>query len=101
MMLFEWDDAKAESNHRKHGITFKAAEEVFYDPHALLEQDRVIDGEARWQAIGSVNGLLLLMVAHTIELGGEADEVIRIVSARKANRKERVRYEKARQKAFS
>jgi uncharacterized DUF497 family protein len=101
MMLFEWDDAKAESNRRKHGITFKVAEQVFADPDALLEEDRVVDGEVRWQAIGAVAGILLLMVAHTVEAYGEADELIRIISARRADGRERKRYEKARQETSS
>jgi uncharacterized DUF497 family protein len=100
-MLFEWDEHKSEINRRKHGITFKAAEEVFYDPNALLQQDRMVDGEARWQAIGLVGGLLLVLVAHTVEISGEMDETLRIISARKANRRERTRYEKARQETRS
>ena len=57
MTLFEWDEAKAKSNRRKHGIDFDDAIEVFYDPHALVEQDRVVDGELRWQTLGTVEGI--------------------------------------------
>jgi uncharacterized DUF497 family protein len=92
MTLFEWDEAKAESNRRKHSIDFEDAIEVFYDPRAVVEHDRVVDGELRWQAIGMVGGVVVLMVAHTVEERSQ-DEVIRIISARRADRKERKRYE--------
>jgi uncharacterized DUF497 family protein len=65
-----------------------------------LEQDREVEGETRWQAIVSVGGLLLLVVAHTVEYSG-SDETIRIISARKANRRERIHYEKARQETLA
>src|ERR1019366_4747954 len=91
MTLFEWDEAKAESNLRKHGISFDDAIEVFYDPYAVFEQDRIVDGEIRWEVVGMVGGTIVLQVAHTVtEL--DRDEVIRIISARPATRKERKRY---------
>jgi uncharacterized DUF497 family protein len=93
MTLFEWDEAKAESNLRKHGISFDDAIEVFYDPYAVIEQDCVVDGELRWLAIGRVARIAVLYVAHTIESEGH-DEVIRIISARRADRRERMRYGK-------
>jgi uncharacterized DUF497 family protein len=91
MTRFEWDDAKAESNRRKHGIDFDDAIEVFYDPHAMSEQDHVVDGELRWQTIGMVGDVIVLQVAHTVD-EQNLDEVIRIISARRASRKERRRY---------
>ncbi len=65
---------------------------VFDDPYHLSVQDRYENGEFRWQTIGLVQGLLVILVAHTVrfESGGE---IIRIISARKADRKERSRYE--------
>jgi uncharacterized DUF497 family protein len=89
---FEWDPAKAVSNLRKHGVSFETAARVFADPHALVEQDRTEDGEERWQTIGVVEGVVMLVVAHTVR---EEDkiEVIRIISARRANRREGRRYE--------
>jgi len=95
---FEWDAAKNLANRRKHGVDFETALRVFADPFALSEQDRVEEGEPRWQTIGLVEGRLLLLVAHTVredgddETGEEVD-VIRIISARKADRRERRRYE--------
>jgi len=49
---FEWDSNKAESNYIKHGIRFELAVEVFDDPFAKSEQDRVENGEERWRVLG-------------------------------------------------
>jgi uncharacterized DUF497 family protein len=71
---------------------------MFSDPVALVEQDRIEGGERRWQTLGIVGSMLLLLVAHT---GGirrnEVDETVGIISARRANRSERQRYEEKRQ----
>ena len=93
---FERDPDKAESNKRKHGVSFLVAVRVFADPFALTEHDRVENGEQRWQTLGIVDGLSLFLVAHTIrdhEEDGTPVEIICIISARKAERKERRRYE--------
>lgn len=97
MIRFEWDPLKARTNQRKHGITFEEAVNVFDDPYALFEQDRTDDetGELRWQALGLVEGVVLLLVAHTVREEGQ-DEAIRLISARRATRKERNRYEQTR-----
>lgn len=96
MVLFEWDPAKAETNQRKHGVSFEDALQVFDDPYSLAEQDRIVGGEYRWQTIGLVEGVALVLVAHTVrEEGSKA--VIRIFSARRATRKERKLYEQNRQ----
>ncbi|MCK7357817.1 BrnT family toxin [Enterobacter roggenkampii] len=89
---FEWDANKAKSNLIKHGIRFEEAVLVFDDPYHLSLQDRHENGEFRWQTIGLVHGLIVIMVAHTVRFES-GDEVIRIISARKADRKERSRYE--------
>jgi len=91
--IFEWDPVKAAKNLKKHGIGFDEASLVFDDPLCLSEQDRVEEGEERWQTIGSVGGCLLLLVAHTFHLEDEDLEVIRIISARRADKNERRRYE--------
>jgi uncharacterized DUF497 family protein len=93
---FEWDSAKAAINLRKHAVSFDIALRVFADPFALTEQVRIEGGEQRWQTLGIVEGHLLLVVAHTIrddEEDGQPIEIIRIISARAADRKERRRYE--------
>ena len=97
MIFFEWDKTKAESNERKHGVTFEDAMSVFDDPYAILEQDRIVDGEARWIALGIVDDESVVVVAHSIQ-ETEADETVRIISARHANRQERRRYGKNRTK---
>jgi uncharacterized protein len=86
---FRWDERKNRINEQKHGISFEAASLVFDDPHHLTRQDREVDGETRWQTIGMVNGVHLLLVAHTVS---DDDEEIRIISARKATRSERSIY---------
>ena len=93
---FEWDLAKAAINLRKHAISFDIALRVFADPFALTEQVRIEGDEQRWQTLGIVEGYLLLVVAHTVqdyEEDGQPIEIIRIISARAADRKERRRYE--------
>jgi uncharacterized DUF497 family protein len=92
MTRFEWDDAKDRLNRRKHGIGFETAAHVFDDPCALMVQDRTENGEERWQAIGRVGNAVVLLVAHTVRFEDEA-EIIRLISARKAQRQERKRYE--------
>ena len=90
---FEWDKAKAESNFSKHHVSFEIATRVFADPFAVVEQDRIENGEHRWKTLGIVDGYLLLLVAHTVRDDEDGTEVIRIISARRAEPKERKRYE--------
>ena len=93
---FEWDETKNLSNRRKHGVSFEEACQVFLDPLYVSVHDRIVGGESRWQTLGLVEGVLLLTVAHTVreELeDGALVDVIRIISARRATRKERRRYE--------
>jgi hypothetical protein len=61
-----WDEPKSRSNQRKHGISFDTASRVFLDPLHLSRQDRIVEGEVRWQTIGMVNGALLILVAYTV-----------------------------------
>lgn len=93
---FEWDAAKADSNLRKHRVSFETAVLVFADPFALARQDRIVNGEPRWQTLGLVDGHLLLLVAHTVQDGEDGIEAIRIISARRADPQERKRYEQNR-----
>lgn len=93
MQKFEWDPDKAASNLAKHGISFEIAVRVFADTFALTLQDRIVDGERRWQTMGLVGGFLVILVAHTVIESDDGAEVIRIISARKAEPKERKRYE--------
>lgn len=88
-MEFTWDERKNRANRKKHGVSFETASLVFDDPFHLSVQDREIDGEARWQTIGMIAKLQVLVVAHTVD---EDAELIRILSARKATRRERSIY---------
>lgn len=78
---------------KKHKVSFEIAVRVFADPCALTKQDRVENGEYRWQTLGMVDGYLMLLVVHTIRDDEGNGEIIRIISARRADAKERKRYE--------
>ena len=91
-MVFVWDDLKNRTNQRKHDVSFETAAIAFYDPGAISYPDRFVDGDERWHLVGIVGSMTLLLVVHTIrEEHGE--EEIRIISARKANRRERALYD--------
>lgn len=91
-MQFEWDERKADSNARKHGVAFEVAELVWDDPAHIVLFDRYAGSEERWHAIGLVRGVTVLTVIHINhdDVGGE---LIRIIGARRATRAERNRYE--------
>jgi uncharacterized DUF497 family protein len=84
---FTWDERKNRVNQR--GISFETAISVFEDPFQVSRQDREEEGEARWQTIGMVGNMQILLVAHIVE---EDDCIIRILSARKATPQERKIY---------
>jgi uncharacterized DUF497 family protein len=89
---FEWNEKKNRENQKKHSVSFELAQQVFDDPLALSRLDRVENGEQRWQTLGLVGETVVLLVVHTVrEEHGE--EVIRIISARKATKHERRHYE--------
>jgi uncharacterized protein len=81
------DEAKNRQNRRKYGVDFQVAVLVFDDPNHVSEQDRFVNGEERWQTTGLV-GELLLVCCHT----WPQDDLIRVVPARRASRKEGTRY---------
>ena len=86
-MEFEWDPAKATRNVEKHGVDFDTAAEIFDDPNLFVVIDSRTYGERRYQAIGASRGVILF-VAYTMR----ADNVCRIISARRASRRERAAY---------
>ncbi len=93
---FEWDEAKNLANQRKHKIRFEMASRVFQDPLFVSVKDRIVDGEQRSQTFGEVEDALILIVAHTHweeDQNGDVVEVIRVISARQATRRERESYE--------
>lgn len=92
-MRFEWDPKKDEINRKKHGISFETAQLVFGDTLALsVPGENHSEGEERWVTVGQA-GLtqLLAVVVHTYRDTDE-DDVIRLISARKAVPKERKQY---------
>jgi uncharacterized protein len=93
MPRFVWNEDKKRTNLAKHGISFATAAKVFDNPRALSFSDRVVEGEQRWKTIGWAAGVpVILSVAHIVAEGG-GEEVIRIISARKATARERKGYE--------
>jgi uncharacterized DUF497 family protein len=88
-MAWAWDGDKNRANERKHGLTFETAALVFDDPLAVMRPDPFTD-EERWQTIGTIEGLVVLVV-HTWT--DSADEPGRIISARLANARERKDYQ--------
>ena len=89
-LRFEWDEQKARSNQQKHGVSFEEAQTVFYDENARL----IYDPEHSWEEdrfilLGMSNSLQLLLVCHLYQ---ENDELIRIISARRATKQERQQY---------
>ena len=90
-MRFEWDEVKNRRNRRKHKISFENAKLVFDDPEALADRDREVDDEERWQTVGVIAGSITIVVAYTYRMEA-GDEVVRIISARKASPSERRAY---------
>ena len=88
-MLFEWDEDKARSNLRKHGVNFDEAQTAFTDEFSITIPDpEHSDEEERLLILGLSHRKRLLVVIYT-----ERGKRIRLISARKANRKERKKYE--------
>jgi uncharacterized DUF497 family protein len=83
-MDIEWDVDKAAANLKKHGIRFEEAATSLLDPLALAQEDASSEGEARWVLVGMSSRARLLTVVYTLR----GDHRIRLISARKATRKE-------------
>jgi uncharacterized DUF497 family protein len=85
-IVFEWNETKNKANIQKHGVSFEEAKSVFFDEFALLIADPDhSESEDRFVLLGLSAKLRLLLVCHCIEVG---DGLIRVISCRKANRKE-------------
>ena len=88
-MDFEWDEAKADANEQKHGVTFTEAMTVFADPLSLTGYDpQHAEDEDRFITMGQSAQGRLLIISHT-----DRGEAIRIISAREASRREKKDYE--------
>jgi uncharacterized DUF497 family protein len=85
-MRFAWDEVKRLTNIKDHGIDFADLEPLFEGVTIIMLDDRFDYGEERFVTLGLLNGIVLVVV-HT-----ETDEVIRLISARKATRYEEKSY---------
>jgi uncharacterized protein len=93
--MFDWDPRKAQSNWRKHGVAFEEAATAFLDPDGLDGEDlEHSESEPRRLRLAKSGAGRVLLVAYTIR-SDENEEKIRVISARRASRKERKRYETA------
>jgi uncharacterized protein len=89
-LRFDWDPRKAAANRRKHGVSFEEASTVFADEHALLLDDPDHSSEEdRFVILGMGHLLRVLVVCHCYR---ESEEVVRIISARRASRQESQEY---------
>jgi len=92
-LKFEWSDEKNKSNIQKHNISFEEAKEVFLDPMQISKLDYRFDYfEERWITLGATTKEKILVVANMF-FDEDGKEIIRIISARQANQKERIFYE--------
>ena len=92
MYVFDWDENKNQINQRKHGVSFEEAKTVFYDEQALLEYDELHSAdEDRFRLIGYSDNGNILLVVHCIR----DENVIRIISSRKATATEKAGYERS------
>jgi uncharacterized DUF497 family protein len=89
VLRFEWDEAKNRDNKRKRNVSLEEAQTVFLDDWAVLIEDDE-DEEERFVLIGTSAAMRVLVVSHTYRA---RDQVIRLISARKANRSERRDYD--------
>ena len=89
-LTFVWDERKSRQNEKKHGVSFEEAQSVFFDENATQFFDESHSGrEERFLMLGLSSRPRILLVAHTFRRAGS---VIRIISARRATRKERRMY---------
>lgn len=91
---FEWDPVKANENPRNHGVSFEHAAELFLDPLAVsvFDQDHS-ETEERWVTVGHDSHGRILVLVHTFSETSTDEWKIRIISARKATRREASQYE--------
>ena len=89
-LRFEWNPEKAEANRKKHGVTFEEARSVFYDDHAIeFYDDEHSEWEDRFLLLGLSANMRLLLICHCYR---DSENVIRVVSARKATKSESAHY---------
>ena len=92
-LQFVWDPNKDRINRRQHGISFETAALAFADPHARIELNRIEGREERWEIIGLIGAMMLVLIVYTSWEDDDGDETARIISARYATSHERRKYE--------
>ena len=92
-MRFEWDEAKNQRNLIKHRVRFETAALVFDDPYAVTQRDESTSDEERWITLGSVGPATVLFVVHTWRERSKEEEIVRIISARRADHNETRQYQ--------
>jgi uncharacterized DUF497 family protein len=97
-MRYEWDEKKNLLNQKKHGVSFELAALALEDENCLVGQDRIDEsGEQRWHAVGAAQldaGIgAVLFVVHVYREVTDGEEVVRIISARRADRYDVKRYQ--------
>lgn len=97
-MDFEYDPVKDRSNRKKHGISFEEAITVFADPLLLILENYTETSEDRFIASGLSEKEHFLLVVHCIRESVDEEEIIRIISARRATRKEKKKLEEKRRR---
>jgi uncharacterized DUF497 family protein len=89
-LVFEWDEGKSRANRTKHGVSFEEAQSAFMDEYArVLPDEEHSEDEERFLLLGMSISLRIIVVCHCYR---RKDEVIRIISARKADRDEQDQY---------
>jgi len=91
-VAYEWDPAKAAANLEVHGVSFAEASTVLSDDFALTREDPQASGEQRFVTLGLSDAGKLLVVVYTLR----QPDILRVISAWKANRRQKVEYEKSR-----
>jgi uncharacterized DUF497 family protein len=90
---FEWDPAKAKENLRNHGVSFERTAEIFLDPYALsIFDEEHSTYEERWITIGQDRRGVLILAVHTFRGIGTQNCTVRLISARKATKRETEQY---------
>jgi len=93
-MRFVWDEAKNKINKQKHKLSFELAQKIFDDPGTLTWEDKRFEDyeEERWISLGCINKIIVAVVVHTYKGEEDEQEIIRIISARKATKQEQKIY---------
>ena len=90
--IFEWDEAKEATNFAKHGVRFKTAAKVFFDPNKMIREDEEHLEECRYNVLGKVGKVFFVVCAF------KEENVVRLISARLATKPEKERYEQGEDK---